>query len=649
MTNIQLTFDPGTSLQQMIAFEMAAQAWESHLSDEITVNLQVGLSDALPDNVMGGALPGIESKEKFDKYYKELQEDVTSTADAEATTALSLISHDDKEVNLMTLGAEVQGVKELKITRANAKAVGLYDKSDQHLDAYILVNNLDNTTGRDWQYDPAQPVSAQQIDFFSVALHEIGHTLGFISGVDDEGWLYELQEAIAKHEEELLKHPDTDKTLEDELKRPKGVLSTLDLFRFSQESANYDADGDGIANPLIDLSVGGEKYFSIDGGVTNLGNFSTGEASELMQSIQIYAEGEVGDGYQASHWQNQAEILGIMDPTIALGERMQISDLDLTALDVIGWDLQASSDDLTNLAAQAKSAIAQQLGQTTAWLDQNPETAAAQLSEDRTKDIEKMIKQSKVYDSLWGGNSLSWLSLEEKIFALMDYIGSFSTLEEGTSVDSTTIDSLWGGSDTTWDSTTIGSLWGGNGTTWSGTTSVDNVDSSDSPVLTEQGIFDLTNEARFGPAGEVVTAQLASAVTSDAGFNNLVGFYTVVDEAGGIDINDDGIADFNPGDNGYTQAALAHAEDPLLTRGQTGSIEFTAGEFVVPFLLADGGDLDEIPAALPEGVQAYFPDLAANADGADHFRVSDKTLGIEDLSGGGDQDFNDFVFQLDFV
>jgi hypothetical protein len=179
--------------------------------------------------------------------------------------------------------------------------------------------------------------------------------------------------------------------------------------------------------------------------------------------------------------------------------------------------------------------------------------------------------------------------------------------------------------------------------------SADAVDCSDSPVLTEEGIFDFTNEARFGPAGEVVTAQLASAVTSDAGYNNVVGFYTVVDEAGGIDTDNDGIADVNPGEEGYTRAVLAHAKDALLTKGQTGSIEFTAGEFVVPFLLANGGDLDEIPAALPEGVQAYFPDLAANADGAEHFRVSDKTLGIEDLSGGGDQDFNDFVFQLDFA
>jgi alkaline phosphatase len=176
------------------------------------------------------------------------------------------------------------------------------------------------------------------------------------------------------------------------------------------------------------------------------------------------------------------------------------------------------------------------------------------------------------------------------------------------------------------------------------------VDPPASPVIKEPGIFDLTNEDVFGPSGEVVTANLASEVIAGGVFNNLVGFYTVADKAGGIDTDDDGIADLNPGEDGYTQAALANAEDAILKRGQTGSIELTSGEIVVPFLLARGGDLDEIPTELPEGIQAYFPYLAANADGADHFRLlSDNTLGIEDLKGGGDQDFNDLVFQLDFA
>lgn len=206
--NIELSFAPGTSLQQMIAFEVAAQAWESHLGDEVTVNLHVGMTDALPNNVMGGALPGIESNEKFKKYFEYLQEDATSTTDREAIESLSGLANDDKEVNVLTLGSEIEGVDELKLTRANAKAVGLYDKNDEHLDGYILLNNLNHQEGMSWQYEAPAPVASTQLDFFSVALHEIGHTLGFISGVDDDNWLDELQEAIDRHQKERLKHPN---------------------------------------------------------------------------------------------------------------------------------------------------------------------------------------------------------------------------------------------------------------------------------------------------------------------------------------------------------------------------------------------------------------------------------------------------------
>lgn len=171
-----------------------------------------------------------------------------------------------------------------------------------------------------------------------------------------------------------------------------------------------------------------------------------------------------------------------------------------------------------------------------------------------------------------------------------------------------------------------------------------------SPVLAEPGIFNLTNEEIFGSAGETVTANVASKVISHAAFNNLVGFYTVADKAGGIDTDNDGIADIIPGEQGYTEAALAHAEDTILKRGQTESLEFSSGEIVVPFLLAQGGHLNEIPATVPNGVQAYFPYTAANADGIDHFRLfGNNTIGIEDLHGGGDEDFSDMVFQLDFA
>ena len=83
--------------------------------------------------------------------------------------------------------------------------------------------------------------------------------------------------------------------------------SPLDLYRYSDSPA---ADGQ------IDLSFGGNPFFSIDGGNTKLGSFANGEYRDFG-----------GDGYQASHWK-QFSSQGIMDPVLPVGLRKDISNLD---------------------------------------------------------------------------------------------------------------------------------------------------------------------------------------------------------------------------------------------------------------------------------------------------------------------------------
>jgi len=169
-------------------------------------------------------------------------------------------------------------------------------------------------------------------------------------------------------------------------------------------------------------------------------------------------------------------------------------------------------------------------------------------------------------------------------------------------------------------------------------------------LQTEAGleVFDLRENTG------TVTATLGFDLISAAGFDNLIGFYTVVDETGNITTGNRVIA---PGQAGYTEAALANSRqnfgnDAILNRDAAQGDTFTvpAGEIIVPFILVQGGDLNEIPSELPEEVEAYFPYLGANDDGADHFRIlADNTFGVEDLNGGGDRDFNDIIFQLDFA
>lgn len=363
------SYAPGTSLEQMIGFEMAGGIWSSYLADDITVKIYVGMTDLLPVNVVGGALPGIEAKQKYDQFEKKFSENVTSADDQLSFNNLQKT----KKFEVMVNGERVEKNTEINITHANAKALGLLsDSNNNQLDGYILINNLANQP-RYWDYDFLRSNNAPDntVDFLSEGLHEIGHILGFVSGIDEPGWLEYKIDGNKKRK----------------LKKIKNV-TPLDMLRYSTQSA---------AAGLIDMSIGGSSFFSIDGGFTPLAFFSTGEKTSLG-----------GDGYQASHWQNQSYSLGIMDPVIGAGERAEILAIDLRSLDAIGWELKPGGVDLASLHAQAKERLAQKLGVTVEWLDANPVDAPRFLTEDRSKDVEKMIEKSYIYEWGWGSGSVGW-------------------------------------------------------------------------------------------------------------------------------------------------------------------------------------------------------------------------------------------------
>ena len=343
-TQFDFTYAPGTSAEQILGFEMAGEVWSSLLADDVTVRIHVESTSELPDEVVGAALPGKKRKEKYDKVKEALAEEALAenAASTDDVLAFNNLPNDDKEFSILVNGQELDDVKDFRLTNANAKSLGLLDDKADELDGYILVNDLSGNSSVGWDYDALRSSSASgnDMDFLSVAMHEIGHVLGFVSGIDDNDWLNVLTESV-EEEEEL-----------DDFK----FASILDLYRYSDSSPEPGE---------IDLSVGGNPYFSIDGGNTSLGNFANGEYTQFG-----------GDGYQASHWQ-QFSNQGIMNPILPQGQRRDISDLDLTAFDVIGWDINTAAapswDELyDNAVAEASTASIQ----------------------NRDKDIENLIRES---------------------------------------------------------------------------------------------------------------------------------------------------------------------------------------------------------------------------------------------------------------
>ncbi len=172
-----------------------------------------------------------------------------------------------------------------------------------------------------FDFDPTDGVNPNTFDFIGVAIHEIGHALGFVSGVD-------YYDAYGRPN-------GPGRTQANFNFNTTSWFSALDMFRYSTDVNNI-APGTG---PVLDLSVtraatiaaGGNPYFSIDGGLTQLfgdSRFATGYYN--------------GDGDQASHWKDAPGCsgqIGIMDPTFCYQQTGEVSALDIAAFDAMGWNV----------------------------------------------------------------------------------------------------------------------------------------------------------------------------------------------------------------------------------------------------------------------------------------------------------------------
>jgi hypothetical protein len=292
----------------MTGFAQAGALWSTFLKDPITINIRVGA---------GALSPGVLAHTDifYDPYdYTSVRtalvndrlsaDDFSGTNTLQAAPAFSMLinrtANNPNGVVSLTpyfdtgLGGPGQAGPEnnntVRFPTANAKALGLLANNPNLLDGIVTF-----TTSAIFDYDRSNGITANRLDFVGVAAHEIGHVLGFTTGVDiligngaPPGWN------------------------DNQLK----FVTPLDLFRFTSRSIGV---GGGIG--VIDWTGDDiDKYFSVDGGQTALATFSRGTNDE---------EG---------HWKNDAGI-GIMDPSAVAGDLLKISGVDVRAMDAIGYNL----------------------------------------------------------------------------------------------------------------------------------------------------------------------------------------------------------------------------------------------------------------------------------------------------------------------
>jgi hypothetical protein len=340
----KFTAPDGTAPQAISGFEAAGDRWASLFTDNVTINIDIGFTP-LGAGILAQAR-SVRTMYNYSDVVNALTTDRTSADDflavanlpnGTATSLNTLINRTSDNPNgsgsatpyVDTLGANTSM---LNISNANAKALGLIDGQptipsrnistvqgsaptpDPNMDMSDTFNEVpaNLSTGADaeitfssgfaFDFDPTDGIDSGKFDFVGVATHEIGHALGFTSGVD-----------VLDNNSPPVRGPFGDNQFT--------FVNSLDLFRYSADSTAA-----GAIDWTADTRA---KYLSFDRGASSIGALATGS--------------NFGDGQQASHWKDSPNYitnpeLGIMNPTFTNGQLGVITENDLRAFDAIGWN-----------------------------------------------------------------------------------------------------------------------------------------------------------------------------------------------------------------------------------------------------------------------------------------------------------------------
>jgi hypothetical protein len=274
------------------AFLAAAARWQAVIATPITVVIDVDFGatwfgEAYDDNVLGQTDSQLLGDSSI---YSEVRDSLIGLSLGDNRTALY------NQLPLSTVPTDIGNTNYVTAPSALWRTLGFISPvADPTAEQNALGSPpaVGFNSQFDYDFDPSNGISANTIDFDAVAVHEIGHVLGFDS---DTGYRELVRSA------------------------PLSV-SVWDMFRFRP---GISLDTFTTAERI--LSSGGTQNF-FDG--TQEIGLSTGRP-----------DGTGGDREQSSHWKDDrltGQHIGIMDPTLADGVRETITDRDLAALKIFGY------------------------------------------------------------------------------------------------------------------------------------------------------------------------------------------------------------------------------------------------------------------------------------------------------------------------
>ena len=274
------------------AFQRAANIWTARIKTPITIriNIDYGFNrpggGAFPDDIVGSTSSGSVSVD-----YATARANLIGSASS--TTESSIYN----SLPAATVPVNTGNGSALEVARSVGQALGFVP-----LDANTAVATISFNKSMPFDFNPDNGIGFDRLDFVGTAAHEIGHALGFISNAGDGSTT---------------------------------PLTSWDLFRFRSGTTTAT-----FTTAQRIMSIGGSQMyyttqaFRVEGLNTTELSLSNGGPG-----------GGGGDGNQSSHWKADeitGRYIGIMDPTIGLGERSVTTENDFLALESFGWNLVSS-------------------------------------------------------------------------------------------------------------------------------------------------------------------------------------------------------------------------------------------------------------------------------------------------------------------
>jgi PEP-CTERM motif len=267
------------------AFNTVANEFDATFSTPVTIKIGVSWGKVNGSSLGSGNI----AASQMSLLGPYLYSDVVSAFQADAAANPGDKNMASAAANLPT-GSPV-GSLSYEVPYAEAQALGFLPASINPDSGFV---GFSSTTK--WEFAGAKGVTSGYYDFQGLAAHEISEVLGRITGL----------------------HSTT-----------PGYATMFDVLRYSAPHASS-------------FSFSSAAYFSVNGGVTNLGQFNVASGGDRSDLYPV--KGDAQDAFLSS------------------GAAYGLSTSDLTALDVLGWGSWAAGNIGTKIGSITTSDISAAMG-----------------------------------------------------------------------------------------------------------------------------------------------------------------------------------------------------------------------------------------------------------------------------------------------